>query len=636
MDEADVAARTSHTLTTWELVSARSRCHRLPQRAHGQKDFSPDGSAAQRDRLQRCMEEHWQLMGEERVERLGNLVQTEWIAEEEKVELKSKPGKFWQTMGHMVNGRQLLYPEEALYLLECGSIELRVRGLPLSIQEGHELALATEGLSLHQYQVYAHLKRLGYVVTRFRPENVAARNERQPSEPASRGEKRRTCGGEHAGADSKRERRDADDDADAGAGAHRHPRAEEPAAGSSPAPAEGEQLAARAETPTPCRGFGFSPALPPPPPASSPPPPRSGSRGAVDGGHSPRPLLPLGLRARAVPERGSRRLPDEPAGAARPPAAAGDRRAPGRRGPLGGTDQSAQREESRLAPRGAQPAPPLGRGPRPGGAPLPRLGRLQAAAAGATARPAGATARGPRRAADQSGGGGGGAQHGQGQACGYVHIHMYFRARLVMNPLWEKRAFFFFTPFAVRSGHLDKTRAHLKSTSRKGRLAQSTGFGRLSRLLLLLLFIVTAVAAVVVVVVSPAELLQEISVVAPMHILEETSRLEEEEEGSEVKDGRGTSFTISYDVFSADNTDFKKTRPGVPLARICVCGFEEPVPDLRALKLLARHGGGTGGTGGGTGGGGSDDTVLVFGVVDAGDVSFFSFYDFKLPTDVLG
>ncbi|CAN0312498.1 unnamed protein product [Lampetra fluviatilis] len=129
---------------------------------------------------------------------------------------------------------------------------------------------------------------------------------------------------------------------------------------------------------------------------------------------------------------------------------------------------------------------------------------------------------------------------------------------------------------------------------------------------------------------------------------------EEEEEGSEVKDGRGTSFTISYDVFSADNTDFKKTRPGVPLARICVCCFEDPVPDLRALKLLARRGGGgtsttigtTSGTTSGTtigttigtttSGVGSDDTVLVFGVVDAGDVSFFSFYDFKLPTDVLG
>ncbi|XP_075908988.1 tRNA-splicing endonuclease subunit Sen54 [Petromyzon marinus] len=544
MDEADVAARTSHTLTTWELVSARSRCHRLPQRAHGQKDFSPDGSAAQRDRLQRCMEEHWQLMGEERVERLGNLVQTEWIAEEEKVELKSKPGKFWQTMGHMVNGRQLLYPEEALYLLECGSIELRVRGLPLSIQEGHELALATEGLSLHQYQVYAHLKRLGYVVTRFRPENVAARNERQPSEPASRGEKRRTCGGEHAGADSKRERRDADDDADAGAGAHRHPRAEEPAAGSSPAPAEGEQLAARAETPTPCRGFGFSPALPPPPPASSPPPPRSGSRGAVDGGHS------RGRYCRW--DFGLARFPN------------------------------VARDDCRTSLR------------EPPGHLLP-----------------------PGTA---------GRRADEGRWAGRINL------RRERNHGWHHEEH---NPHRRWDVDRDPEARHCRDWGDFKRLLLARRHGRRGPPRGDPVEPLTNPAAAAAAR-STAELLQEISVVAPMHILEETSRLEEEEEGSEVKDGRGTSFTISYDVFSADNTDFKKTRPGVPLARICVCGFEEPVPDLRALKLLARHGGGTGGTGGGTGGGGSDDTVLVFGVVDAGDVSFFSFYDFKLPTDVLG
>ncbi|XP_078736659.1 tRNA-splicing endonuclease subunit Sen54 isoform X2 [Lampetra fluviatilis] len=557
MDEEEevVTPRTTHTLATWELVAARSRCHRLPQRAHGQKDFTPDGSAAQRDQLQRCMEEHWQLLGEERVERLGNLVQTEWIAEEEKVELKSKPGKFWQTMGHMVNGRQLLYPEEALYLLECGSIELRVRGLPLSIQEGHELALATEGLSLHQYQVYAHLKRLGYVVTRFRPENVPARNEQQPSEPASRGEKqrKRKCSGEHAEADSKRERCSADDDA--ATAAHRHSSPEEPDAGSSLAPAEEEQPAA-----PPCRGFGFSPALP-----------VSVSPSAVDGRHrrvrSCRWDFAMAPFPNVAPDDCATSLRELP-GHLVPPGTAGRRSDEGRW--VGRINLHRERnhgwryEEHNPHRRWDVDRDPEARRCRDWG----DFKRLLARRDG-------------RRGAAEWG------QQPHGRTSRQDHV----------EPLTN--------PAAAR---------------------------------------------------SHAELLQEISVVAPMHILEGTSRLqqEEEEEGSEVKDGRGTSFTISYDVFSADNTDFKKTRPGVPLARICVCCFEDPVPDLRALKLLARRGGGgtsttigtTSGTTSGTtigttigtttSGVGSDDTVLVFGVVDAGDVSFFSFYDFKLPTDVLG
>lgn len=53
-----------------ELFAARSRPQKLPQRSHGPKDFLPDGSAAQAERLRLCREELWQLLAEERVERL--------------------------------------------------------------------------------------------------------------------------------------------------------------------------------------------------------------------------------------------------------------------------------------------------------------------------------------------------------------------------------------------------------------------------------------------------------------------------------------------------------------------------------------------------------------------------------------
>lgn len=51
-----------------ELVGARGR--KAPQGPRGQKDFIPDGSAEQAEKLRRCREEQWELLSEERVERL--------------------------------------------------------------------------------------------------------------------------------------------------------------------------------------------------------------------------------------------------------------------------------------------------------------------------------------------------------------------------------------------------------------------------------------------------------------------------------------------------------------------------------------------------------------------------------------
>ena len=53
---------------------------------------------------------------------------------------------------------------------------------------------------------------------------------------------------------------------------------------------------------------------------------------------------------------------------------------------------------------------------------------------------------------------------------------------------------------------------------------------------------------------------------------------------------------------------------------ILLClSFYGPVPDLRAVKLLAFQ---------------SGDVPVVFAVVDYGDISFYTFKDFQLPTDV--
>uniref|UniRef100_UPI00359011A4 tRNA-splicing endonuclease subunit Sen54-like isoform X2 n=1 Tax=Myxine glutinosa TaxID=7769 RepID=UPI00359011A4 len=118
----------------------------------------------------------------------GNLVQAEWNSKLGKVELKSNPGKFWHTMGHTENGVNYLFPEEALYLLECASLEIIVRGLPLSIQDGYEMLIGTGSLSLEDYHVYAHLKRLSYVVLRFDPAHGLTSSKRRSGRGAGRGE----------------------------------------------------------------------------------------------------------------------------------------------------------------------------------------------------------------------------------------------------------------------------------------------------------------------------------------------------------------------------------------------------------------------------------------------------------------
>ncbi|NXX18759.1 SEN54 endonuclease, partial [Podargus strigoides] len=145
----------------------------------GQKDFIPDGSAEQAEKLRLCREEQWRLLSEERVARRGGLVKAEWKPGPGIVELQSPTGKFWHTMGFTKHGKQCLLPEEALYLLECGSVQLFYRDLPLSIQEAYEILLSQEAMSLPHYQVFSHLKQLGYIVLRFDPSTVLSPYERQ-------------------------------------------------------------------------------------------------------------------------------------------------------------------------------------------------------------------------------------------------------------------------------------------------------------------------------------------------------------------------------------------------------------------------------------------------------------------------
>ncbi|KAF0021987.1 hypothetical protein F2P81_025760 [Scophthalmus maximus] len=89
-------------------------------------------------------------------------------------------------MGFSDKGKQCLLPEEALYLMECGNLQVFYQDLPLSIQDGYERFLSSRTVSLRQYQVFGHLKRLGYVVHRFDASSEPSSYARQLNLPPSR------------------------------------------------------------------------------------------------------------------------------------------------------------------------------------------------------------------------------------------------------------------------------------------------------------------------------------------------------------------------------------------------------------------------------------------------------------------
>uniref|UniRef100_A0A8C2SKZ0 tRNA splicing endonuclease subunit 54 n=1 Tax=Coturnix japonica TaxID=93934 RepID=A0A8C2SKZ0_COTJA len=129
-----------------EALIALRRRNRAPRRSCGQKELVPDGSAEQAERLRVCLEEQRQQLAEERVERPGNLVKAVWKPEQGIVELESPAGKFWHTMGFSQCGKQCLLPEEALYLLECGSLQLFYKDMIMSVQEAYEILLSQENI----------------------------------------------------------------------------------------------------------------------------------------------------------------------------------------------------------------------------------------------------------------------------------------------------------------------------------------------------------------------------------------------------------------------------------------------------------------------------------------------------------
>ena len=89
--------------------------------------------------------------------------------------VENHKGQHFRTMGKADGlGKQHLLPEEALYLMERGNLDIRWpqgihypwQGLSLSLQSAYTALLDVLGLTLERYTVYTGLRRSGYIVQR--------------------------------------------------------------------------------------------------------------------------------------------------------------------------------------------------------------------------------------------------------------------------------------------------------------------------------------------------------------------------------------------------------------------------------------------------------------------------------------
>lgn len=140
----------------------------LPRR--GKKDtlLSPrELEEAQKGKLKRRREKLRKAITAPRSACIKHMAVADWDAQRSMACIVQQRGNAMQSMGVFTDGKQWLYPEEALFLVDKGCLDLRMQGMPISFQHAWALTFGCENaLSLEEYLVFVHLRRAGYVVRR--------------------------------------------------------------------------------------------------------------------------------------------------------------------------------------------------------------------------------------------------------------------------------------------------------------------------------------------------------------------------------------------------------------------------------------------------------------------------------------
>lgn len=139
----------------------------LPKR--GEKDFEQDDTDYQQKVLQSSLDAMYGALGGERRHNAKSHVRAVWYDELQKAQVDVARGPHFKTIGTSDSqGKVWLYPEEAIYLLERGSMELFwPNGVQISLQGAYAVCAGKMGLDgIDKIHTYSHLKRSGFVVQR--------------------------------------------------------------------------------------------------------------------------------------------------------------------------------------------------------------------------------------------------------------------------------------------------------------------------------------------------------------------------------------------------------------------------------------------------------------------------------------
>jgi tRNA-splicing endonuclease subunit Sen54 len=185
----------------------RTGSSKLP--ARGIKDFEPHGTDHQKSALTLSREAMYTVLGHERIHQSGS-ERAVWDPEGGGAWVMKQGGKWMTSVGKSKRvyvdaedeygpkavSRLYLSPEEALWLVERGTLDLRWpalpgeeedAGLPMTLQAAHAVFIGQgnqQGLTLEGYTVYQYLRRAGYIV--FRAEENWQSIPKASSTPISR------------------------------------------------------------------------------------------------------------------------------------------------------------------------------------------------------------------------------------------------------------------------------------------------------------------------------------------------------------------------------------------------------------------------------------------------------------------
>jgi tRNA-splicing endonuclease subunit Sen54 len=173
--DVDLSDETQDFRFLSHLASYDSTSTTLPRR--GEKDFEPNPTLTQAHALESARQAMHSALSYPRLHLPKNHVIGTFDPESGKTVVRKPKGIFTRTMGVAQRDKLLLLPEEALYLLERGSLDVRWpedRGMgleedgdvPMSLQGAYAAMMGTDGLTMERFVVYSSLKRAGYTIVR--------------------------------------------------------------------------------------------------------------------------------------------------------------------------------------------------------------------------------------------------------------------------------------------------------------------------------------------------------------------------------------------------------------------------------------------------------------------------------------